>query len=75
MFPRARVTQYFTRKTLQPSTNAHNSLYSNGLRVYGLHLQPVTNERLCKASAEAKLAWALPSRSQTSVENEGFVLS
>ena len=27
-------------------------------------------ERLCKASAEAKLAWTMPSRSQTSVENE-----
>ena len=30
----------------------------------------VENERLCKASAEAKLAWTMPSRSQRSVENQ-----
>ena len=28
------------------------------------------SERLCKARAEAKLAWTMPSRRQTSVENE-----
>ena len=39
---RARVTHLFPRKTLQSSTNSHNLLYSNGLRVCGLHLKPVT---------------------------------
>ena len=29
-------------------------------------------ERLCKASAEAKFTWIMPSRSQTSVENESI---
>ena len=40
----ARVTHLFPRKTLQPSTNLHKRLYSNGLRVCGLHLKPVTND-------------------------------
>ena len=30
-------------------------------------------ERLCKASAEAKFTWIMPSRRQTSVENERFL--
>ena len=34
----------------------------------------VENERLCKARAEAKFTWTMPSRRQTSVENEQKIL-
>ena len=31
-------------------------------------------QRLCKARAEAKFTWIMPSRSQTSVENELLIM-
>ena len=43
-FPRARVTHFFPRKTLQLYTNLLNCLFYIKLRVYGLRLKPVISD-------------------------------
>ena len=55
------------------ATTFYAGEFSNGKRHgrgFLITLEVEENERLCKASAEAKLAWTMPSRRQTSVENE-----
>ena len=55
------------------ATTFYAGEFSNGKRHgrgFLITLEVEEKERLCKASAEAKLAWTMPSRRQTSVENE-----